>query len=250
VEYQVKIDAFEGPLDLLLFLIKDKKMSIDNINVSLITEQYIKFIHDMEELNLEVASEYLVMAAHLIFIKSKMMLPKAIVDDENLNYEENPEEKLKMRLKIYKLFKDIVPQLQLLEEERANFLTKIPTELTSDVKFDVKEMLSSDTDLYDLLGAYNRVLRRYALHKPMMTKIEQQQVTIEDRIREISVLIKEKRRITFDELFTSVNSKEFIVVTFMAILELSKEKVIKIQQEDLYEEIYIDYVEVKGEINE
>jgi len=243
MDYQVKIDNFEGPLDLLLYLIKDMQISIDDINVSLITEQYIQYIRDMEKLNLEIASEYLVMAAHLIYIKSKMMLPKANLDDENIDYEENPEEKLKMRLKIYKLFKDIIPFFEELEEERSQFLSKASTDLSSDMKFEVKELLIKNCDVNDLLSAFNKVIRRFMLTQPLKTKIYQSSITIEDRIREVIKLVNEKKTLNFNDLYGQDDSKEFIVVTFMAILELAKEKVIRISQDELYDNIYINLTE-------
>ena len=252
MEYQVKIDAFEGPLDLLLYLIKDMKISIDEINVSIITEQYINFIHAMEQLNLEVASEYLVMAAHLVLIKSKMMLPKPKLDDENDEYIENPEEKLKQRLRIYKLFKDMTPFFQVLEEERSKHLLKIPSDLSSELQVDSKDLLIKDASVYDLLGAYNRVLRRYLLHKPIKTKIQQQSITIEERIRDVSQMIKERMQVSFNELYSKKSSREYIVLTFMAVLELAREKVISISQDALFEEIILKYnhIEMGVDIDE
>jgi len=243
MEYQVKIDEFEGPLDLLLYLIKDMKISIDKINVSEITQQYIDFIHAMEKLNLEIASEYLVMAAYLILIKSKMILPKANIDNETIDYEENPEEKLKMRLKIYKLFKDVVPYFRDQEEERNNYITKIPMDLSSEFKLELNEVLKQNGNVYDLLSAFNKVMKRFNLHKPIKTIIKQQAITIDDRIIQLKNIIKEKKRMLFSELITHQDSKEFVVVTFMSILELAKEKIIFINQDELFEDIYVDYIE-------
>lgn len=242
MEYKVKINEFEGPLDLLLYLIKEMKISIDKINVAEITEQYIEYIHAMEQLNLEIASEYLVMAAYLTYIKSKMMLPKASIDNEDIDYEENPEEKLKRRLKIYKLFKDIIPYFRDQEEERSNYIAKIPTDLSAEFKLDTKEIIMDDLNVYDLLSAYNRVVKRYHLHKPIKTKIRPQLLTIEQRIVELRLQLKERKKMRFNELFTSESTKEFIVLTFMAILELAKNKLIHIKQEDLYDDIFIDYI--------
>ena len=246
MEYKVKIDEFEGPLDLLLYLIKEAKISIDNINVAEITEQYIDFIHNMEKLNLEIASEYLVMAAYLTFIKSRMMLPKASIDNEEIDYEENPEEKLKMRLKIYKLFKDIIPYFKEQEEERSNFITKIPTDLSNEFKLDSKEIIIADNTVYDLLSAFNKVLKRYQLHRPIKAKIKQQNITIDDRIVELRLLLKEKQSLRFIDIITSDSSKEFIVVTFLAILELAKNKLIYINQSELYQDIFINYIGEEG----
>ncbi len=243
MEYKVKINEFEGPLDLLLYLIKETKISIDKINVSEITAQYIDFIHAMEQLNLEIASEYLVMAAYLTYIKSKMMLPKANIDNENIDYEENPEEKLKMRLKIYKMFKDIIPYFKEQEEERSHFITKVPTDLTNELKIETKDLLIQNTSVYDLLSAFNKVLKRFNLHKPIKTIIKQQNVNIDERITELRNLLKDRRQLVFSEIFTENVSKEYIVVTFMAILELAKDKMIFIKQDELFKEIYIDYIE-------
>ncbi|QVK16994.1 segregation/condensation protein A [Mycoplasmatota bacterium] len=247
MEYQVKIDEFEGPLDLLLYLIKETKISIDKINVSEITQQYIDFIHAMEELNLEIASEYLVMAAYLTFIKSKMMLPKANLENEEIDYEENPEEKLKMRLKVYKLFKDVVPYFKEQEEERNYYITKIPTDFSNEFKLDVKEVLAQNANVYDLLSAFNKVMKRYHLHQPLKTKIKPQTITIDERIIQLKKAIKEKKKLLFTELFTSHDSKEFIVTTFMAILELAKDKIINIKQDELFTDIYLDYIENEEE---
>lgn len=246
MEYQVKIEAFEGPLDLLLYLIKEMKISIDEVKVSQITDQYVRFIHQMEKLNLEIASEYLVMAAYLIFIKSKMILPKKEVVDEKSEYEENPEENLKRRLKIYKVFKDIVPTFHMLEEERSKHLIKIPTDLSSEFKLDAKEILATDADVYDLLSAFNRVLRRYNLHKPLKTKIEHQTITIEERIDQVRQLIEQRKQITFQELYEREEGKELVVLTFMAILELAREKIVSITQDDLFQDIYINYISEDG----
>lgn len=242
MEYKVKINEFEGPLDLLLYLIKEMKISIDKINVSEITEQYIAYIHTMEKLNLEIASEYLVMAAYLTFIKSKMMLPKASIDNEEIDYEENPEEKLKMRLKIYKLFKDLIPYFRDQEEERSYYLTKIPTDLSEQFKIESKEILMDNLDVYDLLGAFNKVIKRYKLHQPIKTKIKPQSITIDERIVELSLLVKQKQRLRFIDLFSDRSTKEYIVITFMAILELAKTKMISIRQEELYQDIFIEYI--------
>jgi segregation and condensation protein A len=250
MEYQVKIDAFEGPLDLLLYLMKDMKISIDEINVSQITEQYLTFIHQMEKLNLEIASEYLVMAAHLVYIKSKMMLPKKEKVDNEEGYEENPEEKLKKRLKIYKLFKDLVPLFHELEEERSQYLMKIPTDLTQDIKLEVKEILNQDTDVYDLLSAFNRVLRRFMLHKPLKTKIEHQTITIEERILELRNFLIERQQVKFSELYQERIDKEYVVTTFMAILELAREKFLRISQGHLFDDIFLNYISESGEKHE
>lgn len=245
MEYIVKIDAFEGPLDLLLYLIKEMKISIDELNMTDITKQYLDYIHQMEQLDLVIASEYLVMAANLVHIKSKMMLPQNEMKPEGNEYEENPEELLKRRLKTYKKFKDVVPHLHALFEQRSYYLAKIPTDLSKELKLDLKEILSQKGDVYDLLSAFNRVLRRLQLHQPIKATIATQSVTIEDRIEELHSFFQKHRYTTFNALYSQSPTKEHAVVTFMALLELAKQHILRIKQDNLFDEIYIHYL--KGE---
>ncbi|NLC94689.1 MAG: segregation/condensation protein A [Bacilli bacterium] len=243
MEYLVTIDAFQGPLDLLLYLIKEARIDIDNVNVSEITQQYLDYLHAMEDLNLEIASEYLRLAAYLIYIKSRKMLPQSNLDDENISYEENPEEQLKRRLKLYSIFKDVVSFFQEQETERENYLTKIPSDLSEELKIETKDFLLQDVDIYDLLSAYNRVLKRYSLHKPIKTKIKPQTITIDERIQELSDLFRTRKKLRFTEIFEENVTKELIVVTFMAILELTKHHVIRLHQDTLFQDIYIEYLD-------
>ena len=243
MEYLVTIDAFQGPLDLLLYLIKEARIDIDNVNVSEITQQYLDYLHAMEDLNLEIASEYLRLAAYLIYIKSRKMLPQSNLDDENISYEENPEEQLKRRLKLYSIFKDVVSFFQEQETEREKYLTKIPSDLSEELKIETKDFLLQDVDIYDLLSAYNRVLKRYSLHKPIKTKIKPQTITIDERIQELSDLFRTRKKLRFTEIFEENVTKELIVVTFMAILELTKHHVIRLHQDTLFQDIYIEYLD-------
>lgn len=242
MEYQVKISAFEGPMDLLLYLIKEAKISIDEVKVSEITDQYLSFIHAMEQLNLEIASEYMVMAAYLVYIKSKMILPQKDVAIDSPEYEANPEAQLKKRLKIYKVFKDLVPYFRAQEEERSLYLSKIPTDLSAELKQDIKLVPNDEVDFYDLLSAFNRILRRYNLHRPIRTKIEQQTITIDERINQVKDYFSEFKEATFSELSKERQDREFFVVTFMAVLELAKEKFLWIRQQKSFDEIYLQRV--------
>ena len=221
------------------------KISIDEVNMTDVTNQYLDYIHQMEQLDLVIASEYLVMAAHLVHIKSRMMLPQNEMKPEGNEYEENPEEILKERLKTYKKFKDLVPHLHALYEERSQFLAKIPTDLSNEMKLDLKDILQHEGDVYDLLSAFNRVLRRYQLYRPIRTTIAQQTVTIEDRIEELHEYLGKHRYTTFEALYSLSPTREHVVVTFMALLELAKQNVLRIKQDHLFDAIYIHYF--KGE---
>ncbi|HZG60358.1 MAG TPA: segregation/condensation protein A [Anoxybacillus sp.] len=242
VQYSVKIDAFEGPLDLLLHLINRYEIDIYDIPVAEITEQYMAYIHAMQELELDIASEYLVMAATLLAIKSKMLLPKheeESFDDEIEPFAEDPREELMQRLLEYKKYKEAARELKKREEERALLFTKPPSDLSVYASEMNAQNRPLDVNIYDMLGALSKLLRRKKLQKPLHTKITKQEISIEKRMDEIlRELKKEKRRKKFNELFPYYD-RGHIVVTFLAILELMKKNLIIIEQERNFADIFI-----------
>ncbi|WP_077213855.1 segregation/condensation protein A [Bacillus dakarensis] len=242
MQYNVKIDAFEGPLDLLLHLINSLEIDIYDIPVASITEQYLSFIHTMKELELDVASEYLVMAATLLAIKSKMLLPQ---HDENLEeelefeMEEDPRNELVERLIEYRKYKEAATDLKHLEEERGLIFTKPPSDMSDYSKEQTADKSNLDVSLYDMLGALQKLLRRRKLQKPLSTRISRQEIPIEQRMQEIvRELKKAGRRKKFFDLFP-IHEKEHIVVTFLAILELMKRSEILVEQEGNFADIYV-----------
>ncbi|MEK4147472.1 MULTISPECIES: segregation/condensation protein A [Robertmurraya] len=240
--YNVKIDAFEGPLDLLLHLINRLEIDIYDIPVSEITEQYLFYIHTMKELQLDVASEYLVMAATLLAIKSKMLLPKheeSLEDEFEFEYEEDPRDELVERLIEYRKYKEAASDLKSLELERGLMFTKPPSDLadfSTEVSPDRRDL---DVSLYDMLGALQKLLRRKKLQRPLPTKISRQEIPIEQRMDEIlkDLQINKGRRSFFD-LFPR-REKDHIVITFLAILELMKRSEIIVEQEGNFSEIFV-----------
>lgn len=249
MQYNVKIDAFEGPLDLLLHLINRLEIDIYDIPVAQITEQYLIYIKTMKELKLDLASEFLVMAATLLAIKSKMLLPKQEeVFDESLEFEEegDPREELVERLIEYRKYKEAAHDLKHLEEERGLMYTKPPSDLTAFAKEIEPEKTELNVTLYDMLAAFQKLLRRKKLQRPLATKIARQEISIEKRMTEImNELTGIKKRTSFADLFP-YPGKEHIVVTFLAILELIKRKEIDVTQEENFSEIYIEAI-VEGE---
>jgi segregation and condensation protein A len=243
VQYKVKIDAFEGPLDLLLHLINTLEIDIYDIPVAEITEQYMLYIHTMKELQLDVASEYLVMAATLLSIKSGMLLPKheeeLEEDDFGFEPEEDPRDELMRRLIEYRKYKEAADDLRHMEEERSKVFTKPPSDLSA---FAAEPAAGSDpvnVTIYDMLGAFQKMMRRKKLQKPLQTKIARQEIPIEKRMDEIlNELRQNPRRRKFTELFPS-DQKDHLVVTFLAILELMKNNSIMIEQEENFSDIYI-----------
>lgn len=239
--YNVKIDAFEGPLDLLLHLVNHLEIDIYDIPVAEITEQYLLYIHTMKELRLDVASEYLVMAATLLAIKSKMLLPKhdEQLDDEfEFETEEDPREELVQRLIEYRKYKTIAFDLKSLENERSLLFTKPPSDLSDFAKEITPEKTNMNVSLYDMLGALQKLLRRKKLQRPLATKIAKQEITIERRMEEILQRLTKRGRRSFFDLFPN-HDKEHIVVSFLAILELIKQRKITVEQEGNFSEIYV-----------
>lgn len=237
----MKLDGFEGPLDLLLHLINRFEIDIYDIPMAEITEQYLLYIRTMQELELDVASEYLVMAATLLAIKSKMLLPQHEEMNEELEdvVEEDPREELVERLIEYKKYKEAAKELKERERERGQIFTKPPSDL-SDYSQEI-EACGADLQVtvYDMLGAFHKLLRRKKLQKPLSTKIAREEISIEQRMDEIrEKIISSNRAFYFEELFPS-HEREHIVVTFLAILELMKRNEILVEQQTNFAEIVI-----------
>ena len=232
MNYEVKIDAFEGPLDLLLHLIKESKMDILNIKIEEITNQYLNYISSMVNLNLNVASEYLTMASELVEIKSKMLLPKH--EDLEIEEECNPEEKLINRLIEYQRYKDMTSKFKEMEQIRKEIYTKSPENMT---KYSDEEVTPiSDVTLDDLINAFQKFLERQKENIPLTTKITSKEITVEERRMAIKKILKERKKVNFLDLFDTL-TKEYIVVTFLAILEMCRKNELTITQENNFSEI-------------
>lgn len=239
MDYKVTIDNFDGPLDLLLHLIKKMDISIYDISVEEITKQYLDYINAMKELNLDIASEYLVMASELIEMKSSMLLPKHEIEEDE--YEEDPKEKLIQRLLEYKRYKELIPSFQELENLRKEEFTKEPSSL-DDFKIEEGMVIVDDLKLDDLVNALNEFLKRKELEKPLNTKITKKEYSVKKRNVEIKEVLKKKKKVEFEELF-DVMSKDYIVVTFLSILDLARKQDICIVQENNFNKIYLSLKE-------
>jgi len=230
MEYKVTIDKFEGPLDLLLHLIKKSNINIVDISIVDITKQYLDYINEMEEMNLDIASEYLTMAAELIEMKSKILLPQQEEDVED------DRQNLINRLIDYEQYKQVIERFKTLELGRRDEFTKTPEDLK---KYDcVSEThLKDNITLNDLLEAFNIFINKK--EKPLNTKITTKEYSVTKRSEEIKQILNKRKKITFNELFKEYN-KSYIVVTFLAILNLSKKENIKLKQDNNFKEIYIE----------
>ena len=231
MEMEFRINDFEGPLDLLLHLIKESKMDIMNIEIESITKQYVDFLEKQEKMNLEVSSEYLVLASELIEIKSKLLLPNNKMDEEE---EVDPREDLINRLLEYQAYKDITKVLQEKELLRKDIFTKLPENFNNYVE-EVHE-IHADVTLDDLISAFQKYYQRKLDNKPLKTKVTINEISVSSRRSEIKHLLKKKNRMSFFELFP-VMTKEYIVATFLAILEMAKNREIRIIQEENFDDI-------------
>ncbi|ENQ3078824.1 segregation/condensation protein A [Bacillus multifaciens] len=240
MQYNFKVEAFEGPLDLLLHLINRYEIDIYNIPVKEITEQYLSYIHTMKELQLDIASEYLVMAATLLQIKSKMLLPKyeEDVEDSSEEFIEDPRQELMERLIEYKKYKQVATQLKEKEQERAQLYTRPPLDYMMFQKEEA-EKLPIDVTLYDMLAAFQKLMRRKKIQRPVTATVTRQEIPIEQRMGDVLKQLElAGGRQSFYDLFVDDN-RDMVVVTFLAILELMKHQKIVIEQERNFDEIFL-----------
>lgn len=240
MEYQVKLEKFEGPLDLLLHLINRLEIDIYDIPMAEITEQYLAYVHTMQELELDDASEYLVMAATMLSIKSNMLLPNHDQPEEDYIYEEeDPRDELVEQLIEYKKFKEASVTLKNKEADRSLMYTKPPCDLSEYTGEVGTEPILGDVTLADMLGAYHKLIRRKKLQKPLQTKISYQEISIEDRMTEVlQQLSTQANRISFYEFFP-YEDKEHVVITFLAMLELMKRNEIIVEQTNMFGDIFL-----------
>lgn len=238
MEYKVTINDFEGPMDLLLHLVKENNIDIVELNVEEITEQYLKYIEEAEELNLDIASEYLTLAAELIEIKSMSLLPKKIIVEDD--YEEDPRENLIARLIEYQKYKDVTKGLKELEEQRKHFYSKSPSNLK--VFQENEEINYGDLTMDLLMNAFQKFLDRKQEEKPLNTKITKKEYSVSVRSREIKDVLKKRKKVEFEELFEVV-TKDYVVVTFLSILSMAKKGELIITQDDNFSKIILSLKE-------
>ncbi len=246
-----KLETFEGPLDLLLHLIDKAEIDIQDIPVSEITEQYMAYLQNMQELELEITSEFLVMAATLLSIKSKLLLPKppVIEMDEFDFYEEDdidPRAELVQRLIEYRKYKEIAQHLHEREWERSLIYSKEPEDLSPFMP-EVEENPVKGLHTSDLIAAFQRALSK-AVKRTSYARIQRDEISVKDRIHEVVQTLESVGpggRVLFSKLLHDEMERHEIVVTFLAILELMKMKQIWCFQENLFDDIVMEW---RGEV--
>ena len=237
LNYKIELSNFEGPLDLLLHLVKETKMDIYEVNISEIIEKYLEYINSLKDLNIDVASEYLVMAADLIHIKSRKLIN---TDFDEVSDEETfitSEEDLKNKLIEYEKYKNMSETFKELEENRQGFYTKAPENLK---EYKNEEFhLSGDITLQDLVDAFLAFKEREKFLKPVSTKITRKELSVSERKNYIRSIIKHKGKVNFVDLFETFQ-KDYVIVTFLSILDMVKSNEISIVQEDNFGNIVIE----------
>ena len=232
------INDFEGPLDLLLHLVKQSKMNIYDINLFDLIKEYLDFINKMQDLNIDVASEYLSMASELVHLKSKMLINKKD-DEEEADDEFNikSEEDLRNKLLEYENIKNITGEFKNLELKRNEIYTRFPENLK-----EYYEPSDVPKGLYDadiLYKAFLEVEKKLKLLKPLDTTITKKEISVEERAKEIKDILRLRGKVDFYSLF-SINTREYVVITFLTILTMSKNKELKIMQEDNFSPIVVE----------
>ena len=234
MEYEVKINEFEGPLDLLLHLIKKDNISIFDIKIEEIIKQYLDYIEKMKEESLDITSEYLVMASELIELKSKMLLPNKTEEVEE-EIEEATNDLIN-RLLEYDKYKNMTDDFRELENIRGQLYTRESEEI---LEYKNVDDIDYGIDLDDLVNAFKKFLEYQEMSKPLNTKIEKKDYSVNERCVDIRKKIKENGTLKFRDLF-DIESKEYVVVTFLAILSMARNHELIINQENNFNEITIE----------
>ncbi len=224
MKFTVTIDQFEGPLDLMLHLIKENKLDLFDLDMNVLTTQYIEFIHQMKDLHLEIASEYLSELASLIEYKSKKLLPREEVQVEE-EYEEDQRTKLVARLVEYQKYKEISEKLRIDYENRQKHFTRPVSPLVEQWSIPIESDTLENQSPYELLKAMNRVLQRMILLKPYETKVTIKELSVEERLEQIKERLKDSNdMILFETLCDDCSSLHMVIVTFLSILDLIHQK--------------------------
>lgn len=223
--FEIMIDQFEGPLDLMLHLIKENKLDLFDLDMNTLTDQYLHYLNTMEAMHLEVASEYLAELAGLIEYKSKKLLPREKVEILE-EYEEDQREKLVKRLLEYQRFKEVSETFQKQYEDRQKLMSKpLSEEANQWMKTVVEEDISGSP--YDLVKAMNKVLRRFALAQPYETNMTVKELSLDDRVVQIKARLNNwTGKMGFEELCSDCTDLHMVIVTFLSVLDLIKHKVI------------------------
>jgi segregation and condensation protein A len=236
-EYKVQFEVFEGPLDLLLYLIKKEEVDIYEVNLTRLATQFIAHIDLMREFDLEIAGEFLVMASTLMYIKSRELLPvdqQVVVEGEDEG--KDPRWELIRQLVEYKKFKDAAAKLQVREAEQENIFPRLPGK----IEFaSAASAVKPDVSIFDLLNAVNVVLQRFTRRDESSREIYEDKWTVSEKIEYVMSVLNSRASVRFAELFENASSRTEVICTFLALLELIRLKQLACTQPEAFAEIEI-----------
>ncbi len=235
MNYKIRLEMFEGPLDLLLYLVKKDHLNIYDIPIAKVTQQYLEYINLMQLLDLNIAGEFLLMAATLMQIKSKMLLP---AEESPVKEEEgDPRAELVKKLLEYEKFKQIAENLREREAGQQDVFKRPKQEVPGEVKEQDKKEVYFEASIFDLISAFSRALKD--IPREVFYEVIKDQFTVEEKVHEILHLLLVQTEVKLSELFSKTKSKMEIIVVFLAILELAKMKEIIARQDKAFEDIII-----------
>jgi segregation and condensation protein A len=245
VDYKVKLEVFEGPLDLLLYLIKRDEVDIYDISIENITRQYLDYMDAFQVLNIELAGEFIVMAANLLYIKSRTLLPKDQQMAEEDAEDDDPRWELIRQLIEYKKFKEAASHLRIREAMQDQLYPRVPVipELPP-----AENLLVEEVGIFDLINAFQKILKRLDNKKEDLREIFAENYTVSDKIDFLLKVTESAIPIRFEECFAEAASRTEIVVTFLAMLELIRMKQLRVKQADHFGEIWIERVTEPSQI--
>ena len=238
-EYKVQLEVFEGPLDLLLYLVKKDEVDIYDISIERITTQYLAYLETFEVLHIEVAGEFLVMAANLLYIKSRTLLPKDQQMPEEEVEEDDPRWELIRQLIEYRKFKEAAAHLRDQEELQSALFPRAVSLDPAHAPVIDENMLLGDVGIFDLINAFQRALKRLPAEEKQ-GEIYEEKFTVTDRINHLVRMVDRGVSMRFEELFSEASTRSELVVTFLAILELIRMKQFRVRQESEFGEIWLE----------
>lgn len=232
--YKVNLDVFEGPFDLLLHLIKKNEVDILDIPIAPITAEYLQVLEQMRETDVNMAGEFLIMAAQLLWIKSRMLLPPDPVEGVEAG-EEDPRAELVRQLLEYRQYKEAAEEMQRMELKQRDVFTRFSPDTTRDLSALSTENIPLEVNLYDLLKAFEKILAN--LPEETVREIEREEVSVVQKMNEILDLLENQDSIAFFEAFANLTTKTAVIATFLAILELSRLRSVRVRQAQRFGEI-------------
>jgi segregation and condensation protein A len=235
--YKVKLDVFEGPLDLLLYLVRKDEVDIYDISIERITRQYLEYLEAMESIDVEIGGEFIVMAANLLYIKSRTLLPVDLqgpVEEEG--EEEDPRWELIRQLIEYKKFKEAAGDLRDREELRTKLFGRTPSAPPPDGG---ATLLAGEVGALDLISAFQRVLERLEKRKGAEREIEADRFTVSEKIEYVLKILPENEPLKFEELFAGQTTRGELVATFLALLELVRLRHVQVEQDGAFGDILL-----------